>query len=428
MMKPYEIYPNRIIAHLEIDEHMRQISYPSEEIQERTMEILKQNGTGFGHRVGYFHIPFYEKFCTFCVFYRVRKDDVQLARFLDALIENLRWFSEHPYVSTVPFEAIYLGGGTPTTITPSQMHRLTSTIKECLPLSPNVEFTSESTFANITDEMLQALREGGVNRMSLGVQTFSPRLRKLIGRECTPDDVIEKIGKVRRIMDVVNLDLIYNFPTQTLKEWEEDLKIATETEVDGISVHPLIPAEDSPLTKMIQQGVIEPMGDTRKQYDFHFIAHHVLPERGYHPINLAHFTNGPKERILYLRLRLEEGDCFPFGAGGVGNFYDLVILNHKNVEHYINSIKDKQFPAEVAAPLPDPIKFLWALLGQLQQMKVEKEHFRKNYTIDLDEKYGELIADMESKGLIENYPEHFILTPLGLFWVFNICSEFFRHY
>ena len=86
MMQPYDIYPNRIIAHLEIDEHMRQISYPPEEIQKRTIEILNNNGTSFGHRVGYFHIPFCEKFCKFCVFYRTKKDDVQLARFIDALI------------------------------------------------------------------------------------------------------------------------------------------------------------------------------------------------------------------------------------------------------------------------------------------------------------------------------------------------------
>jgi len=309
-----------------------------------------------------------------------------------------------------------------------QMHWLTRAIKACLPLSHNVEFTSESSFANLTDEMLQALCEGGVNRMSLGVQTFSGRLRKLIGRACQPEDVLEKIAKVRKYMDVVNLDLIYNFPTQTLSEWEADLQIAAGTGVDGICAHSLIPVEDSPLSKMIVQGEIEPMGGTKEQYDFYTMAQSMLPVKGYHQINFTHFTTGPQERIVYLRLRLEEGDCFPFGAGAVGNFGDLVIINHRDIEKYCTMVQLKKFPAEVAAPLPEQITFLWALTGQIQQMRVEKEHFKRNYQIDLDEKYKDLLIDFESKGLIENYPDHFTLTPLGLFWGYNICSAFFRNF
>ena len=69
-----------------------------------------------------------------------------------------------------------------------------------------------------------------------------------------------------------------------------------------------------------------------------------------------------------------------------------------------------------------------SLTGQIQQMRVEKEHFKKNYQIDLDEKYKDLLVDFDSKGLIENYPDHFTLTPLGLFWGYNICSAFFRNF
>jgi oxygen-independent coproporphyrinogen-3 oxidase len=210
--KPYEIFPRRIISHSEAQDRLMQVALNPDQIQSRADEILARKGTFFGHRVAYVHIPFCEKLCKFCTFFRVPKDEQKVAPFMDALMESIRRFGEAPYVRSVPFEAVYFGGGTPTTISADQIRLLTQTIRESLPLAEDVEFTSESTFANITDEMLEALREEGVNRMSLGVQTFSPRLRNLIGRECHPDDVIEKIEKVRRVMPVVNLDLIYNFP------------------------------------------------------------------------------------------------------------------------------------------------------------------------------------------------------------------------
>ena len=276
MTNPWEIFPNRVISHLAVDEHLRQISYSPEEIQKKTIEILNRNGTSFGQRVAYFHIPFCEKLCTFCAFYRIKKDAALLESFIDHLIDHLHWFSEYPYLTSVPFEALFFGGGTPTTLTISQMNRLMRAIKECIPLTPGAEFTSESSFANISDEMLHALHDGGVNRMSLGVQTFSERLRKFIGRSCPPDDVIEKIEKTRRVMEIVNLDLIYNFPTQTLEEWEEDLRIAARSGVDGICVHPLIPVEETPLFKMSAREGADPIEDSRRQYDFYRMAQNIL--------------------------------------------------------------------------------------------------------------------------------------------------------
>ncbi len=192
MVKPYEIFPQRISHHAVAEQLAAStLSYP--DIQSKAHEVLTHERTIPGDRVGYIHHPFCEKLCKFCSFFRVLKDEDALDRYLEVLCETIRRFGDYPYLHSVPFDAFYFGGGTPTTMTPGQMQSLMNTIRENLRFADDVEFTSESSFANITEDMLAALKCGGVNRMSLGVQTFSPRLRKLIGRECHPDDVLQKI-------------------------------------------------------------------------------------------------------------------------------------------------------------------------------------------------------------------------------------------
>ena len=166
MVKPYEIFDKRI-SHHAVAEQLAASTLAYPEIQSRAREILTQERTITGDRVGYIHHPFCEKLCKFCSFFRVLKDEEALARFLKVLAETIQRFSDYPYLNSVPFDAFYFGGGTPTTMTPDQMKSLMDTIRENLRFADDLEFTSESSFANINGDMLAALQYGGVNRMSL---------------------------------------------------------------------------------------------------------------------------------------------------------------------------------------------------------------------------------------------------------------------
>lgn len=426
-MKPYEIFPGRV-SHHAVAEQLRQVALPPEEVQERADAILHQDTVTPGSRVGYIHHPFCEKLCRFCSFFRVLRDEDALASFLDALNENIRRFGEYPYVQAVPFDAFYFGGGTPTTMSVEQMERLLKTIGESFRFAGDCEFTSESTFANISDEMLAALKGGGVNRMSLGVQTFSPRLRKFVGRECHPDDVIQKIALVRRFMDIVNLDLIYNFPTQTLEEWEEDLKTAIKTGVETISVHPLVPVKNSPLSQMIGKGEVEPMGDEKKQYDYYAMALDILPGSGYRQVNFCFFTRSEKERIRYFCHRFQEGDCFSFGPGAVGNFGELIYFNLPSVEMYIEMVQGGQFPGIAAGIFHEHFKVAWAISEEiLFGKRVNKKRLSEHYGVDINRIYRDVLQRLTENSLIEDTEDSFTLTPLGLFWAHNIGGLFQRN-
>jgi oxygen-independent coproporphyrinogen-3 oxidase len=423
-MKPYAIFPQRI-SHHAVGEQLKASALPYPEIQQKAHHILTAERTIPGDRVGYIHHPFCEKLCRFCSFFRVLKDEAQLDRFLKVLCETIRRFADYPYSSSVPFDAFYFGGGTPTTMSPDQMHTLLKTIQTSLSLSDAVEFTSESTFANITDEMLAVLRDGGVNRMSLGVQTFSPRLRKLMGRACHPDEVLKKIEMVRRVMGIVNIDLVYNIPGQTLKEWEDDLKTAITTGVETISIHPLVPVKDSPLATMIQQGDIEGMGDEKKQYELYTAVLEMLPQNGYEQMNFCFFTKSPKERIRYFRHRFQEGDCISFGPGAVGNFGPFIYFTMPHVEYYNQIIEAEEFPAIAAGLFDRWFSVAWGISEEILFGKqVDKKRLGEHYGVAINEKYKSVLAHLAHNSLIEDSQDFFTLTPLGLFWAHNIGGLF----
>jgi oxygen-independent coproporphyrinogen-3 oxidase len=424
MVKPYEIFDKRI-SHHAVAEQLAASTLAYPEIQSRAKEILTHERTSIGDRVGYIHHPFCEKLCKFCSFFRVLKDEDALARFLKVLAETIQRYAEYPYLNSLPFDAFYFGGGTPTTMTPDQMKSLMDTIRENLRFADDVEFTSESSFANITGDMLGALKYGGVNRMSLGVQTFSPRLRKLIGRECHPNDVLGKIEMVRDAIGLVNLDLVYNIPTQTIQEWEDDLRMVVKTGVPTVSIHPLVPVKDSLLSKMIKEGEIQDMGDEKRQYEFYRAVLDILPNNGYQQMNFCFFTRSERERIRYFRHRFQEGDCISFGPGAVGNLGPLIYFNMPQVEYYNQIVEADEFPAIAAGLFNKSFSVAWGISEEiLFGKRVDKKGLSEHYQVDINETFKGVLGFLSQNGLIEDSRDSFTLTSLGLFWAHNIGALF----
>lgn len=424
MMEPYAVFPKRISHHAVAEQlAASSLAYPA--IQSKVRAIVGGPRPEGGDRVGYLHHPFCEKLCTFCSFFRVLKDEDALSRFLHVLCERLKRCSDSSYMRAHPFDAFYFGGGTPTTMRPDQMSRLIETLRSSLTFADDLEFTSESTFANITPEMLAVLKAGGVNRMSLGVQTFSPRLRKLIGRQCHPDEVLQKIALVRRFMEVVNLDLVYNFPTQTVAEWEKDLLTAIATGVETLSIHPLVPVNDSPLSGMIKAGAVEAMGDEKRQYEFYTAVLDILPRMGYQQLNFCFFSRTPKERLRYFRHRFQEGDCISFGPGAVGNFGPLIYFTMPHVEYYNQMVEADEFPAIVAGLFSREFSLAWGISEEILFGKeVDKKRLSTRYGVDINEKYRQVLEQLAARDLIRDKQDYFTITPLGLFWAHNLGELF----
>ena len=170
----------------------------------------------------YIHIPFCRSKCGYCDFYSLPEQEVQIPRFVDGLVREIR-----DTVGKVPgrkFGTVYIGGGTPSLLTPEQMGRIMEALKGSFNLESLEECTIEANPGEVTEGKLRGFREVGVNRISFGFQSFTVDLLRFLGRIHTPGDNFASFEAARRAgFDNISCDLLFNIPGQSLDRWQEDL-------------------------------------------------------------------------------------------------------------------------------------------------------------------------------------------------------------
>ena len=133
-------------------------------------------------RAAYIHIPFCEKICLYCGFFQNYSNEERETLYIDALLRQLESSKQQRYIQDGLINAVFFGGGTPSTLSPENASRLLKKVRECLPLANDCEITMEARIHDLVDDKLQAWFEGGVNRISVGVQSFNTKVRQAVGR------------------------------------------------------------------------------------------------------------------------------------------------------------------------------------------------------------------------------------------------------
>ena len=198
----------------------------------------------------YIHIPFCKKRCLYCDFFSTTQLEKREA-YVQALIRELK---ERKDETGEPIRTVYIGGGTPSTLSIESMIG----INQHLHSTFIGEYTVEVNPGDVTKEYLEGLRSLGVNRLSMGVQSFDDRLLLLIGRRHTAQQAIEAVKTAQEAgFENISIDLIYALPTQTMDRWKADIETALSLGVQHISSYGLMYEEGTALTKMVENGQIE---------------------------------------------------------------------------------------------------------------------------------------------------------------------------
>jgi coproporphyrinogen III oxidase-like Fe-S oxidoreductase len=151
----------------------------------------------------------------------------------------------------------------------------------------------------------------------------------------------------------------------------------------------------------------------------------ILPKSGYQQLNFCFFTRSPNERLRYFRHRFQEGDCFSFGPGAVGNFGEFVYFNMPHVEYYNQIVESGEFPSIAGGVFNKSFKIAWGISQEiLFGKKVNKKRLSEHYGVDINDKYKSVLTYLSKNKLIEYSSDSFIVTPLGLFWAHNIGELF----
>lgn len=203
----------------------------------------------------YIHIPFCLKKCVYCDFISIPFDKALSKRYVDALIKEMSLAGGR--ANRFRLKTVFIGGGTPTALRSGEIERFLAALGENFRLRPDCEFTAEANPATLDGEKLDVLIEGGVNRISIGAQSFEKDELKLLGRAHRPEDITDAVRLARRAgFENIGLDLIYGIPGQTMEAWRRNLKRALELGPTHISAYELTVEPRTGLMDLVKSGAL----------------------------------------------------------------------------------------------------------------------------------------------------------------------------
>jgi oxygen-independent coproporphyrinogen-3 oxidase len=321
-----------------------------------------------GKSVCYVHVPFCETRCLYCGFYGGRYTPETGDAYLDALLLQLARDKDSPCVRSGPVHALYLGGGTPTALSAEQLERLLAGLREVLPLANDCEITVESRIHGFTPEKMLVCIDAGVNRFSLGVQSFNTALRRRIGRLDDRRTVIACLERLAAFDHAaVVVDLIYGLPGQTPEDWEEDLRIFLSLPADGVDLYPLTVFPGGALQEALARGTVPPVADLAAQSEYFSRGVGLMSRAGLRRLSITHWGKNSRERNLYNPLSKSRADCLAYGSGAGGVLHGHFFLLDSSPGQYMERVARGEPPLALLATPPPDFPFMRAVLGQMEE-------------------------------------------------------------
>jgi len=234
----------------------------------------------------YLHIPFCRKRCHYCDFFK-STDLSQKARLLEGLRKELETRASE--LASEEINTIYLGGGTPSVLLIDELKDILHTIRLNYRVSPEAEITMEANPDDLSQAILSVIREIGFNRLSMGIQSFSESDLKLMNRR---HGVMQAIQSVKWAKSAgftnISIDLIYGLPNQTLEEWERNVRIAVELDVQHISAYNLTYHEGTVFYDRLKKGILKELPDELSLQQFEMLIS-ILKEAGFEHYEISNF-------------------------------------------------------------------------------------------------------------------------------------------
>lgn len=290
---------------------------PPERTEEIWREVMARPRSGPG--VAYLHVPFCENHCLFCGFYQHAWREERGAPYVDNLLEQLRFHRGSPAHASHPLRAVYLGGGTPTALSIRDLSRLIKGLRQYLPLAPDCEITLEGRIISFGTEKARAAFDAGVNRISIGVQSFDEAIRKRMGRRSTRAETLRFLDSLVALdRGAIVIDLIHGLPGQNPAGFAADAALAASLGLDGVDLYSLSLIPGTPLLTAQQKGKMMTV-PTREQGVFYAAGAEALDRAGWEVLSCTHWRGGTRERNIY-NFEVKSGaDCLALGAGAGGS-------------------------------------------------------------------------------------------------------------
>lgn len=384
-----------------------------------------------GDSVAYIHVPFCETHCLYCGFYNRGYSRDESARYVDALVRELRLWEGRAAQNQGPVHAVYLGGGTPTALESGDLERLLRAVREHLPLANDCEITVEGRLHNFGPEKMEACLAGGANRFSLGVQSFNTKIRQTMGRLAPREEVFRRLERLKSYNQAaVIVDLIFGFPMQSMEVWLDDIAAACSAGLDGMDCYQLNVYDRTPLGRAIREGKLPPAADIPQQAAMFAAAVDVLEKAFYRRLSLTHWARTSRERNLYNLKVKGSANCLAFGPGAGGNLAGWFYMNESRYQTWLDAVSAGQKPVATLVRPDAHFYFFRAVAAALEQGWMDLADMENTFALPLRTWLEPLLEQWGRAGLVELRGEKLVLTLAGQFWQVNISQlmqDFLKH-
>lgn len=369
----------------------------------------------------YAHVPFCHTVCGYCDFYSIVYDRDAVHPLVDALCSELRAYAGRLDLRA---ETIFVGGGTPTTLPPEELARLLSALRDLVDAAAGLEFTVEANPATVSERTAEALRSCGVNRLSLGAQSFEPSELRVLERIHRPEQVGQTVEIARRAgIGQVNLDLIFAVPGQSLESWLENLCRAVDLGPDHLSCYALTYEEGTPLFDQLRAGQVR-RADDSLEAEMYEATIDALAAAGFAQYEISNFARPGCEcrhNLVYWHNRPYLG----VGPSASGFVEGARYKNVPDAAQYAAAVRAGRSPRvfEERRPLDQQARET-AMLELRLRSGLDRAAFRERYGRDALEFFRAAVETHGADGLLEVDEARIALTRAGLLVADTVIADF----
>ncbi len=378
----------------------------------------------------YYHVPFCRKRCHFCYF-RVYtdKNSNDVRRYLSATMKELRAYADSPYLKGRKPKFVYFGGGTPSYLSAQQLTQLTDEMKSILPWDEAEEVTFECEPGTLSEKKLEAIKNFGVTRLSLGIENFDDHILETNGRAHRSPEVFKAYEFARPLgFDNINVDLISGMLEETDENWSNCVDQVIDLSPDCVTIYQMeVPFNTTIFKSMKEQGKLAaPVADWQTKRRWVEEAFGRLESAGYTVTSAYTAVKDPDKTKFIYRDRLWSGaDMVALGVASFGHLGGIHYQNLTHIDQYCDTVESEGSVVRRALLTTDEERFVRELILQWKLGLVRPSYFQEKFGIDVLARYTEVFEEWSASGDLIVGKDELKLSLAALLRVDSMLYRFF---
>ena len=358
----------------------------------------------------YIHIPFCHRVCPYCSFHKHTPGATDMSAFVRAVLDEI---AIHQRSIAIKPRTIYFGGGTPTMLSETHLAALLGGLRQELDTSALVEFCTEANPRTIGPAKAKLLRDHGITRVSLGVQSWNEDVLHTLGRDHSPAEAEETYFELRESgIPSVNIDLMFSIPGQTAEVWRATLEKSISLQPDHLSAYNLTYEEDTEFLKKLGEGRLD--SDTDRDADHFFLGMEMLQQAGFEHYEISNYAR-PGNRSVHNESYWSGADYLGLGPSAVSTISRHRWKNIADTMSYMRSVKEGRVPVTESEELSDD---MWRTERVALELRTTAGVNPSRHGLNLSQS-----AHLESLGLLHQEGTQLRLTPQGMALADQIAGE-----